>query len=49
VDELRAALADAIRARAWPSVEILQRQIDDAERAAVPLLPSNVVPLKKNG
>jgi hypothetical protein len=39
LDELRAALTDAIRDRAWRVVEIIQGQIDAAERAAA----SNVV------
>jgi hypothetical protein len=41
-DDLRGALADAIRDRQWRSVEIIQQQIDDRERRAV---PANVVPL----
>jgi hypothetical protein len=32
IDELRAALADAIRDRAWRCVEIIQRQLDERER-----------------
>ena len=35
LDELRAAQREAIRARAWRSVEILQEQIDAIERAGV--------------
>ena len=40
--DLRAALADAIRDRAWRVVEIIQGQIDARERAS---MPDNVVPL----
>lgn len=39
VDTLRSALGDAIRDRAWRVVEIIQGQIDEAERAT---LPANV-------
>jgi hypothetical protein len=39
LDELRAALSDAIRDRAWRVVEIVQAQIDAHTR------PDNVVPL----
>ena len=48
VTELRAALADAILDRAWRVVEIIQGQIDAAERAELPdnvrrLVPKGVV------
>lgn len=39
--ELRAALSDAIRDRAWRVVEIVQAKIDDAER------PDNVRVLRR--
>ena len=39
LDELRAAMTDAIRDRAWRVVEIIQGKIDDMER------PANVVPM----
>jgi hypothetical protein len=44
IADLRAALADAIRAREWRAVEIVQRQIDERERAS---LPNNVVVLNR--
>jgi hypothetical protein len=41
--ELRRALADAIRDRAWRCVEIIQAHIEEQERAA----SGNVVPITK--
>lgn len=40
--ELRAALADAIRDRAWRAVEVIQGQIEALEQND---LPDNVVPI----
>ena len=42
IEELRAAITDARRARAWRSAERMQDELDDRERVA---LPHNVVPL----
>ena len=41
--ELRASLGDAIREREWKSVEIIQGQIDEAERAS---LAAKVTPIE---
>jgi hypothetical protein len=43
LDDLKAALTDAIRARAWRAVEIIQGQIDDRAIAG------NVIPLQRRG
>lgn len=45
VDELRTALADAIRDRAWRVVEIIQGQIDALEQAGA----GNVIPFRRQG